>query len=91
MARDVVVQTLFDQLPVGINNGRAVAGGDMTGKHVPEGRTLPGTGAAKHSKMAAEYSRHDAHWPPMMEGIFATADGYRIELHSLSILEGECR
>ena len=82
MARNVVLQNLIDELPVRIDDGNAVAGGDVSGKHVPQERALAGTGAAEERKVAAACGGTMRDRPAVMEGIFAAADEHGVKVHA---------
>jgi hypothetical protein len=81
MPWNVVIQNVFDELGVGIDDGDAVAGGDVPGEDVPQERAFAGTRAAEEREMTASRVRHDIDRPAFTESIFTAANEDRMERH----------
>jgi hypothetical protein len=66
---------------MGIDDGHAVAGGNVSRKHIPQERTFPGTRATEDRKMTAASGWHNVNRPAVMEGIFTAADEDGVKVH----------
>lgn len=80
MPGNMVIQNVFDELRMGIDDGHAVAGGDIARDDVAQKRALAGTGAAEEREVAPSGVRLKINTPAFMEGLFA-ADEDRMERH----------
>jgi hypothetical protein len=76
---------------VGIDDGDAVAGGDILGQHVPHERTFSGPRAPKQREVTTPRGGYDVYRPAMMKSVFTTADEYGIKVHDPRIIKWDRR